>query len=110
MAENFKNFKLELTETPAVAYTCPAGKVAIVIGLQAANSDGTYEGDLTLGWTDASDSGAETNLLFAVVVPPGSAMNCLAGKLALEAGDEIVAEASADETIVLTGTVVEMDA
>jgi len=110
MAETYKNFGLELTETSAVAYTCPSGKITIVIGLQAANSDGEYEADINLAWTDASAGDAETELLFAIVVPPGSALNCLAGKLVLEAGDSIVANTSVDDAIALTGSVVEMDA
>lgn len=110
MASTFKNFKKELTTTDEIVYTCPANKVAIVIGVQATNIDGQYEADLILNWSDASDSNVETPLLFATPIPPGSALSCIAGKLTLETGDAIIAEASADNTIAITGSVLETDA
>jgi len=110
MASTFKNFKKELTTTEETIYICPANKVAIVLGIQATNADGLYEADLNLSWSDASDSNTKTPLLFATPIPPGSALSCIAGKLTLEEGDTIIAEASTDNAVTLSGSVVEMDA
>lgn len=109
MAEVYKNFGLDVTDSASAAYTCPAETTAIVIHLQAANIDGTMAADVTVTWTDASGSDEPTTLLHTVPIPAGSALNCLAGKLVLEAGDKIMAEASDANAIFLSGSVLEMD-
>lgn len=108
MAEAFKNFPYAMTMTNGTAYTCPSGKTAIVLCLQVTNVDGTVSADATVSWTDASQSGLETCLVKSCPIPAGGALNILAGKLVLESGDSIKANASADNKLVLTGSVVEM--
>ena len=107
MAEAFKNFPYAMTTTNGTAYTCPSGKTAIVLCLQVTNVDGTVSADATVSWTDASQSGLETCLVKSCPIPAGGALNILAGKLVLESGDSIKANASADNKLVLTGSVVE---
>jgi len=108
MAEVFKNFPYVITTTNGTAYTCPSGKTAIVLCLQVTNVDGAVSADATVSWTDASQSGLETCLVKSCPIPAGGALNILAGKLVLESGDSIKANASADNKLVLTGSVVEM--
>jgi len=108
MAEAFKNFPHVITTTNGTAYTCPSGKTAIVLCLQVTNVDGAVSADATVSWTDASQSGLETCLVKSCPIPAGGALNILAGKLVLESGDSIKANASADNKLVLTGSVVEM--
>ena len=104
----FKNAKLALTTTAATIYTCPASTVAIVLMCQAANIDGTNAADVTVSWTDASDSNAETKLASTISVPADAALSCLDGKLVLEAGDALKGLASADGDLVITVSVMEM--
>lgn len=108
--ENFEHFDLELTTTSQVAYTCPVGKECIVFTIHAANIDGTYEADIFLARTKAAEGGAAVKLSHAMVIPPGSALNCIAGKKVLKAGDTVIAEASADNAIEISGSVLEVDA
>ena len=108
MAETFRNFPYAMTTTSGTAYTCPSGKTAIVLCLQVTNVDGAVSANATVSWTDASQSNLATPLVKSCPIPAGGALNVLAGKLVLEAGDAVKALASADDKLVLTGSVVEM--
>lgn len=103
----FKNAKAALTTSAATIYTCPASTVAIVLLCQAANIDGTNAADVTISWTDASDSNAETRLASTISVPADAALSCLDGKLVLEAGDTLKGLASADGDLAVTVSVME---
>lgn len=59
-------------------------------------------------WSDASDSNALTCLVKACPIPAGGALNVLAGKIILEAGDAIVVSASSNNSLDVSGSVVEM--
>lgn len=99
-----------LTTTAADIYTVPAGKVAHILGVVAANIDGTDAVDVTVQWTDASNADAVTRLAFGLTVASGDARSCLASPIALAAGDKIQALASAVDDAELTVTYYTEDA
>lgn len=105
MANTFKNAKAALGTSLADIYTVPAGTTAIVIGCHVANV-GAANGELTMLWTDASDSAAATYLAEAIVVPDAAAYEPV-GKMVLEAGDKIRASANATATLEMTLSVLE---
>lgn len=108
MAATFKNAKLAVTTSMVTAYTCPALTTAIVLMAQCANIDGTNTADISLQWLDSSASNTATKLAHTVVVPADAALGLLDGKLVLEAGDALQAQASADGDLVLTLSVLEL--
>jgi hypothetical protein len=57
-------------------------------------------------WTDASDSNTATTLAEAIVVPENAAYEPI-GKLVLEAGDKIRANADASSALEMTVSVLE---
>ena len=98
-----------MTTTGATtAYTCPTATTAIVLHLQVANIDGVNSADATVHWTDDSNSDAVTQLVKTTPVVGNIALSVLTGKLVLETGDTIVATASADGDLILSGSVLEM--
>ena len=107
MAQTFKNAKSVLTGSSAAIYTVPAGTTAIVIGCQVVNV-GTAAHDLTLSWTDASDTDAETYLAQAIPVPDAAAYEPIGGKLVLEAGDVIKGFGSTTDVLEATVSVLEI--
>ena len=108
MANTFKNFRGDLTTGGVTVYTCPAATTAIVLHCQVANVDGTNSADVTVRWTDDSNSDAVTRLANTVAVPADTSLSVLTGKLVLEAGDTIVGVASADGDLELSGSVLEI--
>jgi len=108
MASTFKNAKLALTTGGGTIYTVPAATTSIVLMAQCANIDGTNNTDVSLSWTDDSNSDTETYLAKTVVVPADAALGLLDGKLVLEAGDTLKGYASADSDLVLTVSVLEL--
>ena len=105
MANTFKNAKAALTDTIADVYEVPAATTAIVIGVHVANI-GTANHMLDMVWTDDSDSDTATTLAEAVVVPENAAYEPV-GKLVLEAGDKIRANADASSALEVTVSVLE---
>lgn len=107
MAETFKNAKKILTGSLSDIYTVPAGTTAIVIGCQVANND-TSARDLTMVWTDASDSATATYLADVIPIPIASAYEPIGGKLILEAGDKLRGFGSTTDTLEVTLSVLEL--
>ena len=107
MAETFKNAKKVLTGSLSDIYTVPAGTTAIVIGCQVANND-TSARDLTMVWTDASDSDTATYLADVITIPVASAYEPVGGKLILEAGDKLRGFGSTTSTLEVTLSVLEL--
>ena len=107
MAETFKNAKAVLTGSSAAIYTVPADTTAIVIGCQVVNV-GTASYDLTLSWTDSSDTDAETYLAQAIPVPDAAAYEPIGGKLVLEAGDVLKGFGSTTSVLEATVSVLEI--
>ena len=115
MAETFKNARLAPLPSIGVAgfsavYTVPAGKTAVVLLAQVANVESSQVG-VSVRWKDASASNAVTYLVDEVQVPAAAALNVLAGKLVLEAGDSVEAaqEGSPASALELTLSVLELD-
>lgn len=106
MASTFKSVGKALTGTAQTIYTCPSATTAVVILCQAANEAATVE-PVTVQWRDSS--AATTYILAnAVQVPVNAALNCISGKLVLEAGDYIEALSDAANQIELSLSVLEM--
>ncbi|MBO4169545.1 hypothetical protein [Cereibacter azotoformans] len=115
MAETFRNARLAPLPSIGTAgfgtvYTCPAGKTAVILSAQVANVEAAQVG-VSLRWTDASVGGAVTYLTDEVQVPAAAALNPLAGKLVLEAGDTLEAgqEGSPLAALNLSVSVLELD-
>lgn len=107
MAETFKNAKAVLTGTSAAVYTVPAATTAIVIGCQVTNV-GSAAHDLTLSWTDASDSNAEIYLAEAISVPDAASYEPIGGKLVLETGDVLKGFGSTTDVLEITVSLLEI--
>jgi hypothetical protein len=104
MAEAFKRITYAITDTLTEFYTTPAGTTAIVIGCQVANVTPSSASALTLALDDGV---ADFNLVEEVTVPANAALNPIAGKLVLEAGDELKASATASSELVVVLSVLE---
>lgn len=103
----YKNSRLAMTTTMADVYTAPAGGARITM-IQVANTHATNSVDITVVWSDASASNAETALCFASALEQGDALSVQAGGLVLEEGDKIRARASADSNAVITVSLIEV--
>jgi hypothetical protein len=111
MAETFKNAKAAIGNTATTIYTCPSATTAIIIGCFIANVDGTNSADITLTWTDDSDSDAITNICKAIGVPPGATLTPIGGsngKVVLQSGDVLKGTASAASDLEATVAVLEI--
>jgi hypothetical protein len=107
MANFFKNARLVLTTSAQDVYEVPAGRVAIVLNCQVANVAGANR-TLTIWWTDSSNADAVTRLASGIVIPGAASFSAIVGKLVLEAGDKIRAEASANTSLETTVSVLEI--
>ena len=105
MANTFKNVRAALGTSLADVYEVPTSTTAIVIGCHVTNV-GAANGELTLAWTDDSDSDAVTYLAQAIIVPEVAAYEPV-GKLVLEAGDKLRGMADATATLEITVSVLE---
>jgi hypothetical protein len=107
MAQTFKNARAVLTTTASVLYTCPANTTAIITGCQVTNVDSTAR-NLSLLWTDDSASDAQTYLASTVSVPVSASYEPIGGKIVLEAGDQLLGFASANSTLHISVSVLEI--
>jgi predicted aminopeptidase len=105
MPNVFKNARAALTGSTAVVYTCPSATTAIVLLAQAANVDNSAAVSATATWSDGTNT---THLVKAVSIPQYAAVNLLAGKLVLEAGDSVSAFSTATNRVELTLSVLEI--
>jgi hypothetical protein len=105
MANTFKNIRYAVTTSMADVYTVPSATTAIVIGCQAANVDGVANADLTLV---VDVGGTDTHLVRTVVVPADASLAPIAGKLVLETGHKLQAEANANGDIELVVSILEI--
>jgi len=104
MASTADSTGAALTTSAADIYTVPAGKVAHILGITAANIDGTNAVDVTAQWTNASAADAITRLAYQVTVAAKDSRSLLAGPLALAAGDKIQGLATAADYAEITIT------
>lgn len=95
MANVFKNARGVGAVSYQTIYTCPAGTVATLLGIQAANVDGQNPVNVSAQWLDSSGGGAATRLAHEVTIPSGSSLGLLSGTFVLEAGDSLQVSCSA---------------
>lgn len=107
MAETFKNARKVATTSYADIYVCPAGTTAIVISLQAANV-GAVSRTVSAQYLDDSAADAATRLVEAVTIPVGAAIDLVAKRVVLEAGDALQVKASANTDVEVSAHVLEI--
>lgn len=105
MPNTFKNARAALTGSTATVYTCPSATTAIILMAQAANVDNSVSVSATATWTDGTNT---THLVKAISIPQYAAVNLLAGKLVLEAGDSLSAFSTASSKVELTLSILEI--
>ena len=95
MGNVFQNVKKVLTTSEAIVYTAPAGTTAIVIGFAIAHV-GATEDPVYVSGTVADSAGAnKTNFIGKnTIVPKGSALSPVDGKLVLMPNETIRLTAS----------------
>ena len=99
MAVTGKSVGLSLTTNSADLYTCPSATTAYVKLLQASNVTATsVSADVNINFFDSSASLTES-LARNVAVLPKESISCLTGILILEAGDKVQCFASANSSI-----------
>ena len=104
MAINFfRNVSVQLTTSPDPVYTAPVGFSAIVLMAQISNITGTTYAATML----VEDSGNTKSLITGFDIPANDALGVLTGKLVLEAGQSIVASASANSALDLVLSILE---
>lgn len=108
MAEVFKNAKIVNISDSAydVAYTCPAGKTAIIISTQVANTGGS-NAKVSARWVDSSDS-ANVPLAQDVTVPGDTAINVIAARLVLEENDTLEFTADSQNALSVSVSLLEI--
>jgi len=107
MAETFRMYNQTLTTANANVYVSPANTTSIVILGQIANVDTSNAADV---YVMATDSGNTSTRFLAkkVPVPAAAATTFLTGKLVLEAGDYISANANSNSSIDVTVSVLQI--
>jgi hypothetical protein len=105
LANTFKSVTYTTTTTIANAYVCPAATTAIIIGAQAAN----LTTSTVVGFSARISNGAATSTLVAnVAIPGSSALGFISGKLVLEAGEYLQANATSASNVNLTLSILEI--
>lgn len=84
MANTFLRSRLRNVSTVQTIYTVPAVTTAVVTGLLITNVDASVT---VLATIDISSGGSAYNLLKAVPILPGSAIEVIEGKIILETTD-----------------------
>lgn len=107
MAENFVNARSVLQTANTTVYTCPAGTKAIIIGCQVSNVSAASK-NLSIWWTDSSNTNAVTRLGELIAIPTQSVYEPISGKLVLEAGDTLVGTSSVDNDLEATVSILEL--
>ena len=92
MANTFKNHtKASIGTTGQSIYTVPSGTTSVMLGLNLANTSAAQvTGDVLFNGTHIAKN---------VTIPAGSALDALGGKIILEAGNNVVVESSAANSI-----------
>lgn len=101
MADAYKSTGIEATTgTDTLIAAVAASHKYIVKWIRAANKDGTNPADVSVWWTDNSDSDRATYLGKTITVPPNTAVDILVdGALPLEPDDTLKCTASANGDI-----------
>jgi hypothetical protein len=107
MPEAFRMYNQTLTTVSSNVYVSPVGTTSIVILGQVANIDGANSADVSIAATDSQNTSTKW-LVRTVPVPADSATTFLTGKLVLEANDYISANASVNNHIDITVSVLQI--
>lgn len=99
-----KTFGIELTTSAQriMADVVPTGKVRHFTMVQCTSIDASNDALATVRWLDASNSNAANPLLSQATVTAKDAIPAIVGAFSLEAGDDLVALASAAGDIHVT--------
>jgi hypothetical protein len=100
----FRTVTKQLTTNPQILYTCPPGVTVIILLAQVANVDPVDTHNVTFKHVRAR---TETELLSNSPIPIEDAKTMLTGRLVLEEGDRLVAQADADTGLKITISLVE---
>ena len=95
-APKIKTTAAELTTSSVAITTAPAGFARHITMCQVCNIDGSNDVDITLLFTDSSNSDTAFKLANLVTVAAKDSRSMLAGSFALEPGDVLKAQASAN--------------
>lgn len=83
--------------------TAGAGADTIVMCAVGVNIDGTNSADITLDFTDSSDSDTAKELLFEASIAGGDNADLMPAPILLKAGDVLRGKASADSDLAVYG-------
>ena len=108
MPETFKMRNATLTTVNANVYVCPVNTTAIIFMGQIANIDTANSADMSIWAYDSVGSAAAKALVRTVQVPADAATTFLTGKLVLEANDYIFGQASANNHLDVTVSILEI--
>jgi hypothetical protein len=100
----FQTITTSLTTTNTLIYTTPANTTSIILLAQCANITGSAV-NVTAAHFDGTSSNVELIKNFAI--PGNDAVGLLTGKLVLEAGQSLYANASANSSLKLTVSLIE---
>jgi len=100
----FRTITRQLTLAEQTLYTCPTGVTGIILLAQVANVDSLSTYKVTFKHVRAR---TETELLKDSPIPIEDARTMLTGRLVLEEGDRLTAQASGDNKLKITLSLVE---
>jgi len=83
--------------------TAGAGADTIVMSVVGVNIDGTNAADITIDFTDASDSNTAKELLVSAEIAAGDNAKVMPAPILLKAGDVLRGKASADSDLACYG-------
>lgn len=107
MAETFRMYNQTLTTANANVYVSPANTTSIIILGQVSNIDTANTAEMYVFATDSGNTSTKF-LTKKVPVPAGAATTFLTGKLVLEAGDYIAANANLNSALDVTVSVLQI--
>ncbi len=108
MAETYKNVTAVVGATMGTVYTCPAGRSAIVLGLQAANVNATTQQTISGQVLDSAKSNAAFRFALNVPIPIGGVVDPCVSKIFLKAGDAVQLSCSNASQVEVVGSVLEV--
>lgn len=105
----FKTIRKNLTTSSVGIYTCPTGVATIILLAQVTNvSVGKTTATVTAVHSRSSESPADFNFANEATVPPDDSLNLVPdGRLALETGDVIKIQASANNHLNIVLSILE---
>ena len=105
----FKTIRKNLSWSSVGIYTCPTGVATIILLAQVTNvSAGKTTATVTAVHSRSSESPADFNFANEATIPPDDSLNLVPdGRLALETGDVIKVQASANDHLNIVLSILE---